>query len=92
MFPIPSTKNLRHSLHLVRRKTRTNAPQLGLPALPPNAPEPEDLAKDEQLLKDLHVLLMETQISAGKLVCANCGHEYVVREGVANFLLPDHLV
>jgi multifunctional methyltransferase subunit TRM112 len=35
---------------------------------------------------------METQISAGKLVCANCGHEYVVREGVANFLLPDHLV
>ena len=66
--------------------------QLGLPALPPTAPEPEDLEKDEQLLKDLHVLLMETQISAGKLVCANCGHEYVVREGVANFLLPDHLV
>jgi multifunctional methyltransferase subunit TRM112 len=35
---------------------------------------------------------METQISEGKLVCGNCGHEYVVREGVANFLLPNHLV
>ncbi|KFY88407.1 hypothetical protein V500_06406 [Pseudogymnoascus sp. VKM F-4518 (FW-2643)] len=70
----------------------TISAELGLPALPPNAPAPEDLATDEQLLKDLHVLLMETQISAGKLVCANCGHEYVVREGVANFLLPDHLV
>lgn len=87
-----TTTPLRDTLCLVRRKTGTDISQLGLPALPPTAPEPEDLAKDDQLLKDLHVLLMETQISAGKLVCANCGHEYVVREGVANFLLPDHLV
>jgi multifunctional methyltransferase subunit TRM112 len=77
---------------LARRKIGLTHYQLGLPALPPTAPEPEALAADEQLTKDLHVLLMETQISSGKLVCANCGHEYVVREGVANFLLPDHLV
>ena len=44
------------------------------------------------LLRDLHALLMQTQIVEGKLVCGNCGHEYAVREGIANFLLPSHLV
>lgn len=43
-------------------------------------------------MRDLHHLLLETQIAEGKLVCANCGHEYAVKEGIANFLLPSHLV
>lgn len=45
-----------------------------------------------QTLKDLHSLLMETGIAEGKLACGNCGHEYAVKEGIANFLLPSHLV
>ena len=45
-----------------------------------------------QLAKDLHRLLMETCIQEGKLVCGNCGHEYAIKEGIANFLLPSHLV
>jgi len=44
------------------------------------------------VLKDLHVLLMETSVASGKLVCGNCGHEYAVKEGIANFLLPSHMV
>lgn len=31
---------------------------------------------------------METDVREGKLVCGNCGHEYLVKEGIANFLLP----
>lgn len=46
----------------------------------------------EDDLRKLHTLLLETQITAGKLVCGNCGHEYAIREGIANFLLPAHLV
>ena len=41
---------------------------------------------------DLHSVLVETEIIEGQLVCGNCGHEYGVREGIANFLLPSHLV
>lgn len=44
------------------------------------------------MLKELHSLLVETQMVEGKLVCGHCGHEYHVREGIANFLLPSHLV
>jgi len=70
--------------------------QLGLPTLPDEAPAIESLvAKDgepTQVLKDLHVLLLETAIESGKLVCANCEHEYAIKEGIANFLLPSHLV
>jgi multifunctional methyltransferase subunit TRM112 len=66
--------------------------KLGFPELPVEAPTPEALEEDEKLLKELHNLLLETQISSGKLVCGNCGHEYAVREGIANFLLPSHLV
>jgi len=46
----------------------------------------------EEVLKQLHSILIETQILSGKLVCGNCGHEYAVREGIPNFLLPAHLV
>ncbi|MBE7182714.1 MAG: hypothetical protein INR71_16155, partial [Terriglobus roseus] len=40
----------------------------------------------------LHRVLMETAVESGKLVCGNCGHEYAVKEGIANFLLPSHMV
>ncbi|KAI0012841.1 trm112p-like protein [Xylariaceae sp. FL0662B] len=70
----------------------TTATELGFPALPPQPPTTEELRSDDKILRDLHTLLMETQIMEGKLVCANCGHEYAVREGIANFLLPSHLV
>lgn len=52
----------------------------------------DEAEEPNQLLKDLHNLLLETTISSGKLVCANCGHEYAIKEGIANFLLPSHLV
>ncbi|KAF2198255.1 Trm112p-domain-containing protein [Delitschia confertaspora ATCC 74209] len=45
-----------------------------------------------QVALDLHRLLLETCVKEGKLVCGSCGHEYQVREGIANFLLPGHLV
>jgi multifunctional methyltransferase subunit TRM112 len=66
--------------------------QLGFPTLPAQPPTAEELVADEKMQKELHTLLMETQISEGKLVCGNCGHEYAIREGIANFLLPSHLV
>jgi len=72
--------------------------QLGLPTLPEQPPNPEDLMEKDgsneptQTLKDLHALLVETSVANGKLVCGHCGHEYAVKEGIANFLLPSHLV
>ncbi|KAK4157208.1 cyclophilin-like domain-containing protein [Chaetomidium leptoderma] len=71
---------------------RTTSTELGFPQLPEQPPTAEELQADEKTLKDLHTLLMETQINEGKLVCGHCGHEYAVREGIANFLLPSHLV
>ncbi|KAK4615449.1 Multifunctional methyltransferase subunit trm112 [Fulvia fulva] len=70
--------------------------ELGLPTLPAETPGAEELAAEDgeptQMLKDLHTLLMETSIASGKLACGNCGHEYAVKEGIANFLLPSHMV
>ncbi|KAF1945436.1 Trm112p-domain-containing protein [Clathrospora elynae] len=81
--------------------------ELGLPELPATPPTPADLVEasnavhgsaeaDEeepsQTAKDLHRILLETCIQEGKLVCGACEHEYAVKEGVANFLLPGHLV
>ncbi|KAH7408964.1 hypothetical protein BKA64DRAFT_384928 [Cadophora sp. MPI-SDFR-AT-0126] len=68
------------------------AAELGFPTLPPTPPTPEALESDAKLFSELHTLLLETQISEGGLVCANCGHEYKIKEGIANFLLPNHLV
>ena len=46
----------------------------------------------DEMLRSLHTLLLETSVTEGKLVCGNCGFEYPIKEGVANFLLPAHLV
>lgn len=42
-------------------------------------------------MRDLHTLLLETEVREGKMVCGNCGQEYRIKEGIANFLLPSHL-
>jgi multifunctional methyltransferase subunit TRM112 len=42
-------------------------------------------------MRELHSLLLETDVREGKMVCGNCGHEYKIKEGIANFLLPNHL-
>lgn len=64
--------------------------KLGFPKILDKKPEGDEL-KDEQILKELHRLLLETHINEGKLTCGNCGHEYLIKEGIANFLLPSHL-
>lgn len=43
------------------------------------------------MMRNLHTLLLETEVMEGKMVCGNCGHEYRIKEGIANFLLPNHL-
>ncbi len=52
----------------------------------------ENKEMDEEVLKKLHGLLLETAVTEGKLVCGNCGFEYPIKDGVGNFLLPAHLV
>lgn len=74
------------------RLTPLRNEKLGFPELPAEPPSAEDLESNEAMLKELHSLLVETQMMEGKLVCGHCGHEYHVREGIANFLLPSHLV
>ena len=54
--------------------------------------EKEEVVGDHEVLKKMHTLLLETAVVEGKLVCGNCGFEYPIKDGVANFLLPAHLV
>ncbi|KAK2812349.1 type I protein arginine N-methyltransferase Rmt1 [Emmonsiellopsis sp. PD_5] len=69
---------------------RTTAKELGFPSLSDTKPDGD--AVTDEFLHELHKLLLETQVVEGKLVCGNCGHEYRIKEGIANFLLPSHLV
>lgn len=63
--------------------------QLGFPNIAESKPQGEQL--DDQMLRDLHRLLLETNVTEGKLVCGNCAHEYMIKDGIPNFLLPSHL-
>ena len=81
-----------HTLCPASCANKINNVKLGFPALPPSAPTQEELGADQKLFQDLHTLLLETHINEGSLVCANCGHSYNIKEGIANFLLPNHLV
>lgn len=65
------------------------AHDLGNNALPPQ--KPENIDQNEVMLRDLHSLLMETQITEGEMVCGNCEHIYYIKNSIASFLLPPHL-
>ncbi|KAL9044179.1 MAG: hypothetical protein Q9214_002664 [Letrouitia sp. 1 TL-2023] len=76
--------------------------QLGFPHISAAKPEsssssnaadcsPADEREREKTLRDLHALLLETEVREGKMVCGNCGHEYRIKDGIPNFLLPNHL-
>lgn len=69
------------------------ANDLGNNLLPPVKPENLDpiMEDDRAVLKDLHALLMETQIVEGKMTCRNCNHVYFIKNSIPNFLLPPHL-
>lgn len=80
---------------------KVTAGELGLLALVPDVNPVDNVMEqdgdkeveiDEEVLKKLHTLLMETGVVEGKLVCGNCEFEYPIKEGVGNFLLPPHLV
>ncbi|KAL8702111.1 MAG: hypothetical protein Q9224_000160 [Gallowayella concinna] len=70
----------------------TTAAELGFTHLPTEKPDGRaETEEDGNVLRELHTLLMETEVVEGKMVCGNCGHEYKIKEGIANFLLPNHL-
>ena len=56
-----------------------------------DAARSENTETDERVMRELHKLLLETEVIEGKLICGSCGHEYKIKEGIANFLLPSHL-
>ncbi|KAI4169127.1 MAG: hypothetical protein LQ343_005921 [Gyalolechia ehrenbergii] len=71
----------------------TTAAELGFTNLPSSKPNGNPQAEeDHRVMRDLHTLLLETEVMEGRMVCGNCGHEYKIKEGIANFLLPNHLV
>lgn len=70
------------------------AADLGNTSLPQSKPDNLDsiMEEDQVVLKDLHNLLIETQIIEGKMICNNCNHIYYIKNSIPNFLLPPHLV
>ncbi|ABN66157.1 predicted protein [Scheffersomyces stipitis CBS 6054] len=69
------------------------ARDLGNDSLPPTKPDSLDpiMEEDQAVLKDLHTLLVETQIVEGRMTCNNCQHVYHIKNSIPNFLLPPHL-
>lgn len=61
-----------------------------LPAVKPEGLDPI-MEDDMAVLKDLHELLVSSNIVNGKMVCRNCGHIYHIKNSIPNFLLPPHL-
>eukprot|EP00158_Paraphelidium_tribonemae_P006467 Partr_v1_DN27830_c2_g1_i2_m23285 putative tRNA methyltransferase 11-2 homolog len=54
---------------------------------------PENVADgDEELLRSLHDILMETHIKNGELKCQNCCRVYPIKDGIANMLLNEEEV
>lgn len=71
------------------------AADLGNTSLPLNKPvfeNPNSLTEDDMaILRDLHILLIQTSIVEGEMKCKNCGHTYYIKNSIPNLLLPPHL-
>ena len=49
----------------------------------------EAMLEDEQLLRDLHLLLLKRQVLEGSLSCPNCERVYEIKTGIPNMLLNE---
>ncbi|EIE88889.1 hypothetical protein G6F46_002094 [Rhizopus delemar] len=67
---------------------RNTAIQLGINTLPEQVPE--DAEENEEFLKVLHSVILETHIQQGQMVCPNCSHVYKIKDGIPNMLLAEH--
>ncbi|KAJ3348655.1 hypothetical protein HDU83_001125 [Entophlyctis luteolus] len=72
-------------LLLLRFPTSHLALQLGIDQLPAQVPD----MIDEDFLKRIHRVVLETQVTAGKMVCRGCGHVYPISDGIPNMLLQE---
>jgi len=66
------------------------AVDLGNTSLPQEKPENLTPENDDQVLRQLHSILLETDVSEGKMICRNCGHVYFIKESIPNMLLAPH--
>ena len=48
---------------------------------------PEELS--DEVLQQIHHVLLELEVMSGKLVCAHCGREYIIEQGIPNMLLRE---
>ncbi|KAI9283360.1 hypothetical protein BY458DRAFT_448842 [Sporodiniella umbellata] len=67
---------------------RLTSIQLGNNTLPEQVPE--DAEENEDFLKVLHSVILETHIQQGQMVCPNCNHIYKIKDGIPNMLLAEH--
>ncbi|OLL25677.1 Multifunctional methyltransferase subunit trm112 [Neolecta irregularis DAH-3] len=64
----------------------TTTRELGFTNLPESKPEGE---LSDELIRDLHEILVQTHVKSGKMTCRNCERVYEIKEGVANLLITE---
>ncbi|CAI2179527.1 16387_t:CDS:2 [Funneliformis geosporum] len=57
--------------------------------LPTVLPESTTDDLDEEFLKTLHGILLETHILQGAMTCPNCNRVYPIKDGIPNMLLNE---
>ena len=49
----------------------------------------ENMLDDENVLQQLHLLLLRRQVTEGSLCCPNCSRVYEIKSGIPNMLLNE---
>ena len=49
----------------------------------------EAMLDNEQLIKDLHLILVKRQITDGAMKCPHCSRVYEIKNGIPNMLLDE---
>ena len=63
------------------------ATEIGINVLPVSLPS--SLKNDKEFLKALHHVLINVQIVSGILTCPESGREFVIKEGVSDFVVTE---
>ena len=67
------------------RSTLASLPDWGVQL--PEGALTEEMINDENILKELHTVLVRRQIVDGEMQCPNCNRVYEIKNGIANMLL-----
>eukprot|EP00553_Chaetoceros_curvisetus_P009492 CAMPEP_0204624736 /NCGR_PEP_ID=MMETSP0717-20131115/10476_1 /ASSEMBLY_ACC=CAM_ASM_000666 /TAXON_ID=230516 /ORGANISM="Chaetoceros curvisetus" /LENGTH=136 /DNA_ID=CAMNT_0051640221 /DNA_START=96 /DNA_END=506 /DNA_ORIENTATION=+ len=90
LIPKIEYKTILFAVQQIAERCSTDLPsEIQLPDLPETIEKDDNSEYDKELLKKLHVVLLDIHVVQGHLVCPGTGRRFKITQGIPNMILHE---